>query len=132
VKNPAYKGKWVHPEIANPEYVEDNEVYVRGEMGAVGFDLWQVKAGTLFDHILVTDSVQEAETQQAAIADRKDEEKAMFELAEASKREAEEADRKKAEEARKAQEADNEDEDDEDDEEDVPATKKKAAHDDEL
>ena len=29
--------------------------------GAVGFELWQVQAGTIFDNILVTDSVDEAE-----------------------------------------------------------------------
>jgi len=83
VKNPAYKGKWVHPEIANPEYEEDTEVYLRGSVGAVGFDLWQVKAGTIFDNILVTDSVKEAESAQAEIATNKDAEKAAFDAAEA-------------------------------------------------
>jgi hypothetical protein len=50
IKNPAYKGKWVHPEIANPDFVEDKNLYLHKNIGAVGFDLWQVKAGTIFDN----------------------------------------------------------------------------------
>ncbi len=61
IPNPAYKGKWIHPEIANPEYFEDTEVYAFNNLGAVGFELWQVKAGSIFDNIIVTDSVDEAE-----------------------------------------------------------------------
>jgi len=60
VPNPAYKGEWVHPLIANPKYVEDQNIYLYEDIGAVGFELWQVKAGTIFDNILVTDSVEEA------------------------------------------------------------------------
>lgn len=63
IKNPDYKGKWVHPKIPNPSYVEDKELYnvCRGEgCTHVGFELWQVKAGTLFDDIIVTDSLDEA------------------------------------------------------------------------
>lgn len=59
IKNPAYKGQWVHPMIPNPEYKVDNNVgnFVSG---AIGFDLWQVKSGTIFDNIIVTDSPEEA------------------------------------------------------------------------
>ena len=39
---PPFKGKWVHPEIDNPEYVEDKELYKYSDFGAIGFDLWQV------------------------------------------------------------------------------------------
>jgi len=60
IKNPDYKGPWVHPEIPNPEYIADKKIYVRN-LGYVGFDLWQVKSGTIFDNILITDSVKEAE-----------------------------------------------------------------------
>ena len=31
------------------------------DIGAVGFEIWQVKSGTIFDNILVTDDVAEAE-----------------------------------------------------------------------
>jgi calreticulin len=61
VKNPAYKGPWVHPEIDNPDYKEEKDVYKRKPIGYVGFEIWQVKAGTVFSDIILTDSVAEAE-----------------------------------------------------------------------
>ncbi|CDS11663.1 hypothetical protein LRAMOSA03926 [Lichtheimia ramosa] len=60
IPNPDYKGPWEHPEIDNPEYKVDNEIYVY-DINNVGFDLWQVKSGTSFDNILVTDDVDYAE-----------------------------------------------------------------------
>ncbi len=42
IPNPAYKGKWVHPEIDNPEYTADDTLYKYSDLGAIGFDLWQV------------------------------------------------------------------------------------------
>jgi hypothetical protein len=45
ISNPAYKGKWVAPDIANPEFVDDPELYaVVKDNGLVGFELWQVGA----------------------------------------------------------------------------------------
>merc|ERR1711874_630091 len=61
IDNPEYKGKWVHPEIDNPEYEADDKLYSFADFGAIGFDLWQVKAGTIFDNVLITDSVEYAE-----------------------------------------------------------------------
>ncbi|KRX85206.1 Calreticulin [Trichinella sp. T6] len=55
IKNPAFKGIWVAPEIPNPDYVADPNLHVFKDIGAVGFDLWQVKSGTIFDNILITD-----------------------------------------------------------------------------
>lgn len=49
IKNPNYKGKWVHPEIDNPEYAPDDELYLFDDLSVAAFDLWQVKAGTIFD-----------------------------------------------------------------------------------
>jgi len=61
IDNPDYKGEWKHPEIPNPDYAEDKELYVRcKDCTHVGFELWQVKAGTVFDDIIVTDSFDEA------------------------------------------------------------------------
>jgi len=60
IPNPAYKGEWVHPKIANPDYSPDSELYEYDSNGFVAFELWQVKAGTIFDNILVTDSQEEA------------------------------------------------------------------------
>jgi len=59
IDNPAYKGEWEHPLIDNPDYFEDANIY-QYEHEYVGFELWQVKTGTLFDNILVTDDVEEA------------------------------------------------------------------------
>ncbi len=78
--------------IPNPDYVEDKELYVRcKDCTHVGFELWQVKAGTIFDDIIVTDSLEEAK----AFADKtfnkkKGPEKAAFEAHEAAKKKADE------------------------------------------
>lgn len=61
IDNPAYKGQWVHPEIDNPDYQPDDELYKFADNSYVGFEIWQVKSGTIFDNILVTDDVKEAE-----------------------------------------------------------------------
>lgn len=60
IDNPNYKGPWIHPEIDNPEYTSDPELYKRDEFCAIGFDLWQVKAGTIFDNVLITDDPEVA------------------------------------------------------------------------
>jgi len=61
IDNPNYKGPWIHPEIDNPDYKQDEFLYRYNNIGAVGFDLWQVKSGTIFDNILVTDNETYAE-----------------------------------------------------------------------
>ncbi|XP_029347332.1 calreticulin-like [Acyrthosiphon pisum] len=60
IDNPKYKGVWVHPEIVNPEYKQDDKLYARKEICAIGFDLWQVKSGTIFKNILITDNIEVA------------------------------------------------------------------------
>merc|ERR1711861_32484 len=59
--NPDYKGVWEAKKIDNPEFVDDDAVYKFGEFGFIGFDLWQVKAETIFDNIIITDDVAEAD-----------------------------------------------------------------------
>merc|ERR1719277_2817664 len=61
ISNPAYKGMWEAKKIANPEYEDDDKVYKFDDFGFLGFDLWQVKGGTIFDNIIVTDEVAEAD-----------------------------------------------------------------------
>ncbi|NXJ15673.1 CALR protein, partial [Odontophorus gujanensis] len=61
IDNPDYKGKWVHPEIDNPEYTPDPDLYAYDSFGVIGLDLWQVKAGTIFDTFLITDDEKFAE-----------------------------------------------------------------------
>jgi len=86
IPNPAYKGVWVHPLIPNPEYKDDHELYAFEHAG-VGLEIWQVKSGTIFDNVLVTDSVATAqEWRERSLASQK---------AEKSKKEAED-ERKRA------------------------------------
>merc|ERR1712167_493261 len=59
IANPEYKGVWVHPEIDNPEFKEDPTLH-EFTFGGLGFELWQTKAGSLFDNIIITDSWDEA------------------------------------------------------------------------
>jgi len=61
ISNPAYKGFWEAKKIANPEYEDDDKVYSYADFGFIGFDLWQVKGGTIFDNVIVTDDVAEAD-----------------------------------------------------------------------
>merc|ERR1719329_1207920 len=62
ISNPAYKGIWEAKKIANPDFVDDKEVYKFADFGFIGFDLWQVKGNTIFDNIIITDDVAEADT----------------------------------------------------------------------
>mmetsp|Transcript_62207 Transcript_62207/g.73686 ORF Transcript_62207/g.73686 Transcript_62207/m.73686 type:complete len:401 (+) Transcript_62207:198-1400(+) len=108
IPNPDYKGPWEHPMIANPEYAPDDKLYAVCDEGCthVGFELWQVKSGTLFDDIIVTDSLEEAQKfAEETFFKKKDGERAAYDEKE-----------KKEEEARKAASADEDDDDDEDDE----------------
>merc|ERR1740117_2718754 len=62
ISNPAYKGVWEAKKIANPEFEDDKSVYSFDDFGFIGFDLWQVKGGTIFDNVIVTDDKAEADT----------------------------------------------------------------------
>lgn len=81
IPNPAYKGEWVHPEIDNPDFKDDAKLHLRAkDVTYVGFELWQVKSGTLFDDIIVTDNLAEAEAfAKETFHKKKEGEKAMFE-----------------------------------------------------
>jgi calreticulin len=63
IDNPEYKGAWVHPIIPNPNYKYNDKMYAVCPDGCthIGFELWQVKAGTIFDDIIITDSYSEAQ-----------------------------------------------------------------------
>merc|ERR1740139_1900471 len=100
ISNPAYKGLWEAKKIANPEYEDDNEVYKFGDFGFIGFDLWQVKGGTIFDNVIICDDKAEADTFAAKW-------KALSEIEKAEKKK--EEDTKKDEEKKKEDEADDDD-----------------------
>merc|ERR1712031_125685 len=61
ISNPEYKGVWEAKKIANPAFVDDDAVYKYDDFGFIGFDLWQVKGGTIFDNVIITDDVSEAD-----------------------------------------------------------------------
>lgn len=117
IDNPAYKGKWIHPMIPNPEYNADaaKDLGKYDEVCKIGFDLWQVKSGTIFDNVLITDDPAKAkEVGEEVWKAYKDAEKAM-------KDEQDEAERKKAE--AEAKSSDDKDDDDEDLDDEEPTDK---------
>merc|ERR1711977_597051 len=106
IKNPAYKGVWEAKLIPNPKYVADDNLYKYANFGSVGIDVWQVKSGTIFDNILITDDVDYAKSHgEKTWKAAKDGEKAMKEKADEEKRKKDEAERKVKEEERKKKEA---------------------------
>lgn len=82
IENPDYKGPWEHPLIENPEFKDDPTLYAFTS-GAVGIDIWQVKSGTVFDDILITNDVEEAKAQAEKVIARRDVEKETKEEADA-------------------------------------------------
>jgi len=105
ISNPAYKGFWEAKKIDNPEYEDDDAVYKYDDFGFIGFDLWQVKGGTIFDNVIICDDKAEADTFAAKW-------KALSEVEKAEKKK--EEDSKKEEDKKKEDEADDDDDDEED------------------
>eukprot|EP00747_Dinoflagellata_sp_TGD_P146661 gnl/TRDRNA2_/TRDRNA2_176714_c1_seq32.p1 gnl/TRDRNA2_/TRDRNA2_176714_c1~~gnl/TRDRNA2_/TRDRNA2_176714_c1_seq32.p1 ORF type:complete len:394 (+),score=155.88 gnl/TRDRNA2_/TRDRNA2_176714_c1_seq32:87-1268(+) len=106
ISNPEYKGVWEAKKIANPEYEDDDKLYSYADFGFIGFDLWQVKGGTIFDNIIITDDKAEADAfakKWKATSDVEKEEKKK------------EDDKKAAEEAAKPKDDAADDDDDDDD-----------------
>jgi len=106
ISNPEYKGVWEAKKIDNPEFVDDDAVYKYKEFGFIGFDLWQVKAETIFDNIIITDDVAEADNFAAKWK--------TLNAIEVEKKK-EDDDKKKAEEEAAKPADDKKDEDDDDD-----------------
>merc|ERR1712176_771251 len=110
ISNPAYKGFWEQKKIANPDYKDDDNLYSFADFGFLGFDLWQVKGGTIFDNIILTDDAAEADVFA----------KKWKELSEVEKtKKKEEDDAKKTEEKQKEDEDDDDEADDSAKEEEV-------------
>merc|ERR1711896_88938 len=62
--NPDFKGEWYAKRISNPAYKgfwEAKKIANHEDFGFIGFDLWQVKGGSIFDKIIITDDVAEAD-----------------------------------------------------------------------
>merc|ERR1711970_1551800 len=98
-------GEWEAKKIANPEYEDDDSVCKFDDFGFLGFDLWQVKGGTIFDNVIVTDDKSEADAFAKKWKD-------LSEVENAKKKE--EDDSKKAADDKKDEK--DEDDDDEDEE----------------
>jgi calreticulin len=114
IDNPAYKGEWIHPMVPNPDFVDDNNLYLYESNKFVGFELWQVKSGTIFDNILVTDDAAEATKWAAKTATTREEEKKMFDKQEEERKAKEEEERKAREAAEKEADHDHEHDHEED------------------
>jgi calreticulin len=59
IDNPEYKGPWEHPMIPNPDY-KPNTYAKYDALNYIGFELWTVNAGSIFDNILITDDKEYA------------------------------------------------------------------------
>lgn len=92
IPNPKYKGLWEAPDIDNPEYKPDDSLYVQKDLKYVAFELWQVKSGSIFDNVMVTDDFEAA----MAFADE------TWGAAREAEREAFDAAKKKEDEEKKA------------------------------
>ncbi|KAI0220607.1 Calreticulin [Lamellibrachia satsuma] len=132
IDNPAYKGVWVHPEIDNPEYTADAALYKYEDIGVIGFDLWQVKSGTIFDNMLITDDEKYAEefAEETWGKTKEGEEKMKNKQDEEERKTREEEDKNKKDDKDGADEEE-EDEDDEEEEEDKTADKPEEKEEDE-
>jgi len=110
IDNPNYKGEWVHPVIDNPAYAPDDQLYAYESISYLGLDLWQVKSGSIFDNLLVTEDLEYAEKKAVEFNTQKEAETKMKDAQD-------EEERKKAE-AEAAAKDDDEDKDDEDEDKD--------------
>jgi len=118
IDNPDYKGPWVHPKVDNPEYAEDDSIYAFNNLAGVGLEIWQVKSGTTFNDILVTDDEEVAKKEAEEVLAKLKEQKAKKDKEDEEQRKKFEEERKKDEEKKKAEEADKKDDDKDDDKDD--------------
>ncbi|CAL9135991.1 unnamed protein product [Musa acuminata var. zebrina] len=97
IKNPNYKGKWKTPWIDNPEFEDDPDLYVLKPLQYVGIEVWQVKAGSVYDNILICDDPDYAkEVVQETVLKNREVEKEAFEEAEKVRKAKEEEEAQRA------------------------------------
>merc|ERR1712106_1201324 len=56
IENPAYKGEWSPKQVANKDFVKGEQL-AAFDASYIGYELWIVNNGTIFDNILVTDDI---------------------------------------------------------------------------
>ncbi|XP_039133028.1 calreticulin-3-like [Dioscorea cayenensis subsp. rotundata] len=97
IKNPNYQGKWKTPWIDNPEFEDDPNIYVMKPINYVGFEIWQVKAGAVFDNVLICDDPEYAkQVAEETWGKNREAENEAFEEAEKVRRAQEEEDARRA------------------------------------
>ncbi|CAG7900103.1 unnamed protein product [Brassica rapa] len=101
IKNPNYKGKWKNPWIDNPgmlfKFEDDPDLYVLKPIKYIGIEVWQVKAGSIFDNILITDDPQYARSMvDDYFEQHRESEKELFAEAEKERKAREEEESRKA------------------------------------
>ncbi|XP_029118797.1 calreticulin [Elaeis guineensis] len=115
IKNPNFKGKWKAPMIDNPDFKDDPDIYAYSNLRYIGIELWQVKAGSLFDNILICDDPEYAKKfAEETWGKHKDAEKAAFD----------EDEKKREEEENKDVDSDIDDEEEDDTDADSDGAKK--------
>jgi calreticulin len=90
IPNPDYKGPWIQPLIDNPDYYYDEKIYAFPNIAGVGIEIWQVKSGTIFDNILITNDVDLAREAATKILTQKEAERENKSNVDAAARAAEE------------------------------------------
>jgi len=119
IPNPEYKGEWVHPKIPNPEYVDDTEIYAYESNKYVGIEVWQVKSGTIFDNILITDDEAVAQQWAEKFSQQQKGEKQAHDQAEKASDKKDDKDDDKDDDDDKNDDVDDDDDDKDDDDDDV-------------
>jgi len=104
IDNPAYQGPWVHPMIDNPDFAVDENIYRYTDIAAIGIEIWQVQAGSIFDNLLVTDDVELARTEAERIVNNTEKEREIQQALDAERLAAEEEERLRLEEEFEAEE----------------------------
>ena len=103
IDNPDFKGIWTAPDIPNPEYTADDTLYKFDDLRYVGFELWQVTAGSVFDNVLVTDDAEYARASaEIFLKNSKHAERKMFEEVKAKKKEEDDLEAKRLQEEAEA------------------------------
>merc|ERR1712196_352407 len=63
IDNTDFQGEWYPKQIDNPAYEKDIQLASYENLAYVGYELWIVNNGTIFDNILVTDDIEYAKAQ---------------------------------------------------------------------
>ncbi|GAU49293.1 hypothetical protein TSUD_89180 [Trifolium subterraneum] len=100
VPNPAYKGPWKRKvlQAAHVQKFEDDpDLYVLKPIKYVGIEVWQVKAGSIYDNILICDDPQYAkQVVEEFMVNNREAENEAFEEAEKERRAQEEKEAQRA------------------------------------